>query len=251
MAHEAVQHMLDAWEAQSDSDHEGTGGRKHNKRKRDRDSAEAATTWIRDDAEAPLDFMSADAAHSILTVRPSQAKRQRGDLQGDAGAENRTDALRRHNLAFAPDGRLVVKEDAEVQEVAEGAEPEAKAKPLSRLAEKRQKAAREKAEAKVERRRSHLVKGLDSYKPGKKSAQGDARRKGTKIEPYAYVSLNPKIVKEKFKSKAIQSFTKVVGVNKQGIKRGGKAKEKEIKLRLAKIQRQKSKPKRVRKPNAR
>merc|ERR1712151_1363358 len=102
MAHDAMQALLDAWEAESDGEAEGGGSSKKGKRKR---AEVAASTWIHEDSNIPLDFMSADAAHSVLTVRPPQLKRQRGPTDSTTGAENKVDALRRHGLRFAQDGR--------------------------------------------------------------------------------------------------------------------------------------------------
>lgn len=238
MAHESVQALLDAWEAESDG--EGGGGG----RKRKHDSA-AATTWIHEDREAPLDFMSADAAHSVLTTRPAQQKRQRG---GEGGAVGKAETLRRHGLRFAEDGRLVVDEAVErAAAEKEGGDDEPKfavgedttgarkkLKPLSRLAAIREARVQARARVKLEKG-GHLIKGLDNYRPGTKSrGQGDARRPGTKLEPYAYVRLNPRIAKEKFKKRAIQSFAKVIKGAKQGVLKGKKAKARDQKIRAFK-----------------
>jgi hypothetical protein len=222
MAHDSVQALLDAWEADSDDEGRGRGG---SKRKRDGDT----TTWIHEDQDVPLDFMSADAAHSVLTTR-QQRKRQRGDLIGSAGAENKADALRRSGLEFSADGRLVVAEVDEEKENERETEKkftigtDTKPKALNQLAEIRKRRAEAKAKAKAERRGAHLVKGLDSYKPGKKKAFGDAKRKGSKLDPYAYIRLNPKVTKERFKKKAADTFRKVVQGSKKGIIKGKKAK---------------------------
>ncbi|CAE8711938.1 unnamed protein product, partial [Polarella glacialis] len=64
MQHDAVQALLDAWEDESDSD-DGmdSKGRKSARGKRKRDAGQAST-WIQEDQDVPIDFMSADAAHS-------------------------------------------------------------------------------------------------------------------------------------------------------------------------------------------
>lgn len=234
----AVQSLLDAWEAESGSDNEG-GGRK---RKRD---AVAASTWIREDQDAPLDFMSADAAHSVLTVRPPQMKRRRGADVDATGATNKADALRRFGLRFAEDGRLVVDEEKATEAAKDedgeedgkniftaGADPK-RPKALSRLAAMRASRAQAKARARIERR-THVVKGLDNYKPGKSKASGDATRKGSNLEPFAFLRLNPKVTKEKFKSKAVKSFERVVQGVKKGVVKGKKAKARDKKMQMAK-----------------
>jgi hypothetical protein len=238
MAQDAMQALLDAWEAESDGEGEGGSARK-GKRKRQEVST---STWIHEDANVPLDFMSADAAHSVLTTRPPQLKRQKGQMDAATGAENRADALRRHGLRFAEDGRLVIDETVETANKDSDDEEEGRGKgklfnhgtvsnekPLSKLAAMRAARARAKAKARMERRGSHIVKGLDSFKPGSKKASGDAMRKGTRLNPFAYVRLNPKITKEKFRSKATESFEKVLKGTKKGVLKGKKAKLRDAK----------------------
>jgi len=229
MAHNAVQALLDAWEAESDE--EGRGRGKQGKRKR---TDVAASTWIQEDGDVPIDFMSADAAHSVLTVSAPPSKRIRGTQVGNAGAENKVDALRRNGLRFATDGRLVVDETAEEKEepkeFSHGVSSE-KPKALSQLAMQRKARAEARAKAKAARKGVHLIKGLDTYKPGRKKAQGDAKRKGSKLEPFAYVRLNPKVTKEKFKTKATETFARVVQGAKKGVVKGMKARAREQKLK--------------------
>eukprot|EP00928_Gymnodinium_smaydae_P040303 TRINITY_DN27349_c0_g5_i1.p1 TRINITY_DN27349_c0_g5~~TRINITY_DN27349_c0_g5_i1.p1 ORF type:complete len:1381 (+),score=350.47 TRINITY_DN27349_c0_g5_i1:88-4230(+) len=245
-AHEAVQSLLDAWEAESDGE---DGGRKRRQGQRSggkrKHEAVETSTWIHEDSNIPLDFMSADAAHSVLTVRPPQMKRQRGEEVGPAGAQNKVDALRRSGLKFSDDGRLVVeetKEDGDGEEdedkpkkfnlgttSAAGTTTGGRPRALSKLAAQRAARALAKAKAKAERRGTHAVRGLENYRPGKKNADGDAKRKGQKLEPFAYVRLNPKVAKEKFKDKATKSFSKVVKGAKQGVLKGLKAKARDSK----------------------
>lgn len=246
-AHESVQQLLDAWEAESDgeSDDDGMGGGRRRSRpsregKRKRDAVEAST-WIREDQDVPIDFMSADAAHSVLTTQPRQMKRRRGveTSVGGATAENKMDALRRLGLRFQEDGRLVINEAAQITELKEAvnafgaAKTTADAKPLSKLAALRAKRAAAKAQARAEKKNAHIIKGLDNYKPKKKSA-GDAKKKGAKLEPFAYVRLNPKVTKEKFKDKATASFAKVLKGAKKGVLKGLKAKARDTKMNRVK-----------------
>ncbi|KAF4653744.1 hypothetical protein FOZ61_008730 [Perkinsus olseni] len=81
-----------------------------------------------------------------------------------------------------------------------------KKKGLGRLAEIR--AAKKGARR---ARLQHDVKGLDQCAPGAKNrGSGDAQRQAAVLQPYAYVRLNPKLVKEKFKSESIRSIDRVV-----------------------------------------
>jgi len=240
MAHEAMQSLLDAWEAESDEE----GANSSRKGKRKRGEVGASSTWIHEDANVPLDFMSADAAHSVLTTRPPQRKRIRAEAEGPAGAENRADALRRHGLRFADDGRLVVDDTVEEGKGSDeddddegkqgkfnvgvaGKEPKA----LSKLAELRAKKLQNKAKMRIERK-GHLVKGLDEYKPGKTKAAGDAKRKGKSLNPFAYVRLNPKVTKEKFRKDSMDSFSKVIKGAKKGVLKGNKAKARDAKNKV-------------------
>jgi len=249
-AHEAVQALLDAWEAESDSEGEGGGRRRGAAKggKRKRDGEEASTTWIHEDADVPLDFMSADAAHSVLTTRPSEKKRLRG---GEVG---KLEAMRRSGLEFSKDGRLVLSEVPDAPEEEDGEAKfthgvdTKKLKPLSQLAEKRKARALARMKTKYENRGTHAVKGLDGFKPGKKKAQGDATRK-SKLKPFAYVRLNPKVTKEKFKEKASKSFAKVIKGAKKGVVKGLKAKAQDAKARnAAEARKQKQKRRQSRKP---
>jgi len=206
--------------------------------------------------------MSADAAHSVLTVRPPQMKRRRGAEADARGATNKADALRRFGLRFAEDGRLVVDEEKATEqskgEDAEGGEGNIftageapkRGKALSRLAEMRASRAKAKAKARLERR-THIVKGLDSFKPGKKKASGDATRKGSNLEPYAFVRLNPKVTKEKFKNKAAQSFERVVQGVKKGVLKGRKAKARDKKHQIAMQAKKRKQKGKVRAPGTR
>ncbi|CAE7686049.1 unnamed protein product, partial [Symbiodinium sp. CCMP2456] len=235
VAHSAVQALLDAWEAESDS--EDGQGKRGTRSKRKRGDL-AASTWIQEDGEVPLDFMSADAAHSVLTVRAPPSKRLRGTQVGAAGAENKIDALRRSGLRFAADGRLVVDDAAEEKGKDEAPQfthgTASKPKALSQLAAQRKARAEAKAQARAARRGVHVIKGMESYKPGRKRAQGDAKRKGAKLEPFAYVRLNPKVTKEKFKTKATETFSKVIKGAKKGVLKGKKARARDQKMKQAK-----------------
>ena len=88
-------------------------------------------------------------------------------------------------------------------------------------------------------RRGLRTKGLNNFAPGKK-AQGDVMRKGAKHEPFAYVSLNPKLSKERHKGKVVQSLKGIVKGAKKGTLRGQKAHKQQI-LRSMKKDRSSSK----------
>jgi len=185
-------------------------------------------------------------------------KRQRAKETGEAGAQNKVEALRRSGLCFADDGRLVVSEmpeDAKMDDEKDGKKmfnlgETKKATPLSRLADMRKRRAEAKAQARVAKR-VHNIKGLDEFKPKKKHAAGDVRRKGQTLNPYAYIKLNPKLVKEKHKDKATASLARVVKGAKQGVLRGKKAKIRDAKKKQAAETRKRKQGKKPHKPGAR
>eukprot|EP00435_Cladocopium_sp_Y103_P055020 s5_g18.t1 len=81
---------------------QGRGRGKQGKRKR---TDVAASTWIQEDGDVPIDFMSADAAHSVLTVSAPPSKRIRGTQVGNAGAENKA----RHMSLLNSESRLCLR----------------------------------------------------------------------------------------------------------------------------------------------
>ena len=129
---------------------------------------------------------------------------------------------RRHGMAPAvpkmhADGRFVIEDDAEALPA-----PVAKRLSLDDLAELRDKTtALRKAKsvqqvssasaAKVQSkrmRRKHEVIGLTQFAP-KKNAFGDAKKTGD-TDPYAYMRLNPSLVREKYKGNALESISQLV-----------------------------------------
>merc|ERR1712003_51487 len=104
-----------------------------------------------------------------------------------------------------------------------------------------------KARAKAARKGSHTVKGLESFKPSsRKKSQGDAMRAGSTLEPFAYVKLNPKVSKEKYKTKATDSFANVVKGVKKGVVKGRKARAQDLKNKKAAEAREKRRKNSVR-----
>merc|ERR1712098_1023022 len=85
----------------------------------------------------------------------------------------------------------------------------------------------------------HKVIGLTGYE-NKSKGGGDAAR-NSKVEPYAYMRLNPKMMKEKKKSKALSSISKVVQKAKAGALKGAKAKAFQARRMKSKAKSQKGK----------
>merc|ERR1711904_618748 len=205
------------------------------KRKRNDDEGESAT-WIREDGDIPLDFMSADAAHAVLTLRPNRKKARNVD---SGTFQSRADALRfGKGLKVAEDGRLIVEEEPDEQDEKKkagftlGTDSTKKSqKSLSHLAQLRNKKREARLAAKREKA-GHQVKGLASYAPGSKG-EGDKDTRKDKLEPYAYIRLNPKFGKERFKHKAVGSFKKVIKGAKQGIAKGMKSVGRQRKIKQA------------------
>jgi len=59
-------------------------------------------------------------------------------------------------------------------------------------------------------RRKHELVGLSQYAPGKSNAFGDAKRSEQDTDPFAYVRLNPSLIREKYKGNAVNSLSQVI-----------------------------------------
>merc|ERR1712046_350448 len=101
-----------------------------------------------------------------------------------------------------------------------GEAKQAAPKALSHLVELRKKRA---AMAKA-KRKGHTVKGLDQFASKQARGRGGDATRSSKLEPYAYLKLNPKLTKEKTRAKSLSSIERVVTKAKQGIAKGQKAK---------------------------
>ena len=126
------------------------------------------------------------------------------------------------------EGKLVVEEsDADDEPVAR---PVKKRVSLADLAELRDRAAAFKKATTAERtaskgiskrkteelskskrnRRKHDLVGLSQYAPKKSNSFGDAKRSAADTDPYAYVRLNPSLVREKFRGNALSTLSQVI-----------------------------------------
>lgn len=59
-------------------------------------------------------------------------------------------------------------------------------------------------------RRQHELTGLTQFAPKKNNAFGDAKRSQQDTDPFAYMRLNPSLIREKYKGNAIRSLAQVV-----------------------------------------
>uniref|UniRef100_A0A0G4F1D1 RRP12 HEAT domain-containing protein n=1 Tax=Chromera velia CCMP2878 TaxID=1169474 RepID=A0A0G4F1D1_9ALVE len=235
----------------------GKGKAKKAKGRAKRDASSAAvnemtgSVWLMDSAAdgMPIDFMAPEAAHAVLTSDPRMKRRRMG---GDGSA--RGDKERRMGLEYDDEGRLVVPaedgggggDDADMLTDAEGLLASASASSSSRKksvgggkgdkggeagADSKQrtglsrlKEVSESRKAAIKQRskkQGHSIqKSGDSWKS--KRGSGDVKGK-SKINPYAYLRLNPKMAKEKNKDRATRSLATVVKSAKGGVKKGLKA----------------------------
>ena len=143
------------------------------------------------------------------------------------------------NVKMSSDGRLVV-EESDNDNDEEEPQPAANARPkrvsLGDLAELRDKtnalkkarviesvgaAARNgrpisrkqalEADKKSKRnRRKHELIGLTQFAPKKSNSFGDAKGSSTDADPYAYVRLNPSLIREKYRGNALEALSQVV-----------------------------------------
>jgi hypothetical protein len=148
-------------------------------------------------------------------------------------------------MKTSSDGRFVVEESDSEEETAEATRPQQhKRVSLADLAELRDKSnalkkaklaenatlrnggiakktTRQESQKKSKRtRRKHEVIGLTQFAPGKKTAYGDAKRSTNDTDPYAYVRLNPSLIREKYRGNALEALSQVV--RKTGEKAGRK-----------------------------
>ena len=126
------------------------------------------------------------------------------------------------SLKMNEDGKLVIEDEGEESTVLIK-----KRVSLSDLAELRQRsevpkatvssngkksgvvAGTKSAQTKRNRRKHELI-GLTQFAPKKSNSFGDTKRTTTDTDPYAYVRLNPSLVREKYKGNAIQALSQVV-----------------------------------------
>jgi hypothetical protein len=52
--------------------------------------------------------------------------------------------------------------------------------------------------------------GLSQYAPRKANAFGDSKRSEQDTDPFAYVRLNPSLIREKYKGNAVNSLSQVI-----------------------------------------
>jgi hypothetical protein len=188
----------------------------------DSEDGEDGEVCILEDGEKPVDLQS-DKLPLILSSRISKEAKQ-----GE-------------KLKLSSDGRLVVEDEDMVQKELPQVSPPRRVS-LSDLAELRSKhdalrkarmverteggggrslKSLKKASSKeMKNRRRHELSGLSQFAPVKKNAFGDTKRSENGTDPFAYVRLNPSLVREKYKSNAIASISKVI--RKTGEKAGRK-----------------------------
>jgi hypothetical protein len=70
---------------------------------------------------------------------------------------------------------------------------------------------RKKATAEIKRnRRRHELIGLTQFAPKKANSFGDSKRSAVDTDPFAYVRLNPSLVREKYKGNALNALSQVI-----------------------------------------
>merc|ERR1719281_2324420 len=215
--------LLDELEDGDDDDESEFVSRKpisKTKRARAEDATHVGARWLKEDADVPIDFMTPQAAAQVLVTAPNPRKKRKQEGLSDA------ERLRAAGLEVGDDGKLVLLEEAEEEPkenpfMAGKNEPAPKKKAVSKLTQLKNVRAQKKAH--LSKKRGHTVRGFDDFAPGRGSG-GDAMRKGQKVEPFAYLKLNPRLAKEKKKTKAMNTINKVVKKARVGTEKGLKAK---------------------------
>lgn len=216
--------LLDELEdGEEDDDDEFVSRKPLSKTKRARadDATHSGARWLKEDADVPIDFMTPAAAANVLVTAPNPRKKRRQEGMSDA------ERLKAAGLQVGEDGKLVLLEEAEQEPkenpfLAGKKDAAPKKKVVSKLTQLRNLRAQKKAQQ--TKKRGHTVRGFDDFAPGR-GAGGDAMRKGARVEPFAYLKLNPRLAKEKKKTKAMGTIDKVVKKAKTGTEKGKKAKK--------------------------
>jgi ribosomal RNA-processing protein 12 len=213
----------DLEDGESDEDSEFVSRKPISKTKRARaeDATHVGARWLKEDADVPIDFMTPQAAAQVLVTAPNPRKKRKQEGMSDV------ERLRAAGLQVGEDGKLVLLEEAEEEPkenpfLASKKDPAPKKKAVSKLTQLRNVRAQKKAAQ--TKKRGHTVRGFDDFAPGR-GAGGDAMRKGAKVEPFAYLKLNPRLAKEKKKTKAMGTINKVVRKAKVGTEKGMKARK--------------------------
>lgn len=147
--------------------------------------------------------MSQNAAHAVQQASSGGSKRRK--REAPMSLEER---LKANGISLDANGKLVIEEEEEKKR--DKNDKGEKKKTVSLSALKKLRAAKN---AKRLAKKGHNIKGGEEFKPGKR-AQGDAKRLA-KVEPYAYMSLNPKFVHEKHRSKTLASISEIVSKTKK------------------------------------
>jgi hypothetical protein len=142
--------------------------------------------------------------------------------------------LKQHGISFSvADGRLQINEldDPLTKKERRQKEKEARTKktPMTLSALKKMRAKKQMSKL---AKKGHTIQGMQQFRPGKKSC-GDAKRQN-KMEPYAYMRLNPKMVNEKHKVKSLASIKQVVKTSKKDSKKNHNSGKRGVKKNIGK-----------------
>ena len=186
--------------------------RMYNRRVRDAKAAskrrESATMSDDDDSsdeEEEICIREGEAPTDLACGKPSLVRKSR--------------TLRSDKVQLSSDGRIVVDED-------ESPAPPPKRLSLNDLAELRDRSTAIRKAKSVElvgkvggkkpvveskrMRRKHEVIGLTQFAPKKSNSFGDSKKSVSDTDPFAYLRLNPSLVREKYKGNALQAISQVV-----------------------------------------
>ncbi|CAD7955143.1 unnamed protein product [Amoebophrya sp. A120] len=258
-APDAVSSLLDKWENQGDNDGFESGNRKRARRlhKETASATDCTKTSIfsagkdsifRKNCQLPsftqdgvLDLSDLRSlAHNLFTTTASASSsgaagagaakpgsalgRKKGDSSTADSSKNDD-----RGVSFRPDGKMLVAEEPSDSDGEDdggaGHKKDTPKKGLAVLKAQREKRLLKKLVQKRDKKQ-HTVRGVTHYAPTKGKARGDAKPRGAQHEPYAYVALNPRLMKEKFKQKSVSTFKAVTG---KAPERGNKAKKLQVK----------------------
>ncbi|XP_060526984.1 RRP12-like protein [Cylas formicarius] len=220
--------------ADLDSDREDSGD--------ERESRKQTEAWIEEEPETIVDFADPAVSNKISATRPRPPP-QEGGKKKDASKAFKTSS----------DGRLIIKDDSSDDE-RDGKKSNVEVMDTSQSEDEASIAETLPLSDRKRKRSGSVKSGLSAashppmkYKPGgggihrptgsqasaksvgseyrSRKGHGDVKRKGKKLDPYAYLPLKRTALNKRKKMKAAGQFKNIVGAAKSGALKGTKAKK--------------------------
>jgi hypothetical protein len=168
-------------------------------------SEEEEEIVMREDDERPIDLMS----NRVPLVRKRDIVKKKTSSSAKIHSDGRliVEDEESNELVTAQPKRMCLADLAELRDKSNAMK---KAKMAERGSVGSLKSNSKKMKDSKRLRRKHELTGLTQFAPKKAHAFGDAKRSQQETDPFAYVRLNPSLIREKYKGNAIKSLSQVV-----------------------------------------